>query len=114
MRILLIATIIAAAIAPCYSKDCSACKCTSYPVSSDCTSCCPAAKGKVNFASPGEIGVDVGGASQKFIVSDDTVINGELKKGEFATVIYNKQTRVAGSIEVTSKKEKKDKTDKKD
>ena len=80
---------------------CAGCKskCTKYPVPEDCVKCCGAATGKIKTATGTELTVEISErATLTFKITDETVVEGTLKEGSNVTVVYNKQTKVAGLI----------------
>src|SRR6266853_1725854 len=78
---------------PC--ADCKS-KCTQYPVPDDCVKCCGVATGSVRSVTKTELTVTSDGASLTFTITDKTDVEGTLEEGSNVTVVYNKQTKVAG------------------
>jgi molybdopterin-binding protein len=83
-----------------FAEDqCAACKCREYPVPRECVKCCGVATGSVRSVTKTELTVNTSErATLTFTITDKTVVEGTLEEGSNVTIVYNKQTNVAGLI----------------
>ena|SRR3974390_128630 len=87
------------------AEQCATCKCTEYPVPGSCSKCCGVASGTITAATGSSVTIKTGdGAEHVFSVNSETRTDhnwgapGKHEEGARATVIFNKETKVAGAI----------------
>ena len=87
------------------AEQCADCKCTEYPVPGSCSKCCGVAIGTITKATASSVTIKTeNGAERTFTIQHETKTDHNLamyqnEKGSKVRVVYNTETKVAGSIQ---------------